>query len=118
MGIKDYQTAQDGLIQSPNMPPKSSTKVICVPVKEYVDQKKVIEDLEKKILMVKQGVIPMPDFKDINETVNEDPLLEGLHEIKTLADAFYYGWASCELEYGELLSKPIKALEAARKAGK
>ena len=44
--IKELQEAnQDFEIMSPNMPAKKTIKVICVPIEDYRNQKKIIEDL-------------------------------------------------------------------------
>jgi hypothetical protein len=78
----------------------------CVGIKDRVLARQLQienEQLKAKILAVKKGVIPMPDFDSIE--ANKATAFLGFN-IDTPEKAYYYGWASCELEYGELLSKP------------
>jgi len=61
------------------------------------DDLEKLEQLQKAISVVLKGGLKMTPMSKVEDT----PLLD----LTKPSDAYAYGWASCELEYGELLSE-------------
>ena len=67
--------------------------------RKWQDTKIENEQLKKKIKIIQKG-LPTPNFEKVKKNASK------LINMEDPESAFFYGWASAELECGEVLSKP------------